>query len=127
MNPMVIAALIGLAPSLISLLFGGKNSDKTQTVTENVSTPPRGIQDPTLGLLLPYMTSTLLGGMNQYSGAGMPGGIGSNSPFGGDIMNILMQNWPDFLNAYKTGGNQAKQRIPYNPKVMRRDSIRREA
>lgn len=110
----LISILAGLAPSLFGMLFGG-GGDKTQQTTQTTVTPPRGIQDPTLGLLLPYMSSMMTKGMGIYGNAGMPGGQSFNTPFGGDIMSILMQNWPQLLAAYQKP-NQLTTPSTFNPK-----------
>lgn len=121
-DPGTAMLIASIAPTLLSLLFGGKKSE-TQNVTQTTVTPPRGIQDPTLGLLMPYMSDMLLRMMGSYGGAGMPGGKSFNSPFGGDIMQILMQNWPDLMAAY--GNGSATKRIGYSPNVVRRDTLGR--
>lgn len=109
----LIPLIAAVAPSLLGMLFGGGNKDNTQTSTQTTIAPPRGIQDPTLGLLMPYMSSMLTKGMGIYGNAGMPGGQSFNTPFGGDIMSILMQNWPQLMAAYQ----KPKVSTPaFNPK-----------
>lgn len=124
MDPGTIYLIAAIAPTLLNLLFGGNKSQAgTQTVVQKTETPPRGIQDPTLGLLMPYMSDMLLRMMGSYGGAGMPAGKSFNSPFGGDIMGILMQNWPDLMAAYKN--RSTSNRLGYSPNVVRRDTLGR--
>jgi len=117
MDPWTAIALI--APTVLDLLFGSKGKSQTQEIKQTTITPPRGIQDPTLGLLLPYMSDMMTRMMSIYGGAGLPSGLSYSSPFGADIMRVLSQNWPDILRAYQSQGKTVN-RIPARSDIERR-------
>lgn len=99
MNPMIGAALISLVPALADLLFGNKN--QSQEVVTKTETAPRGYQSPLIGLMDTTIGSSLLSGLQNYSGAG---GGATFSPQISDILNLLSGETTDLIKGYQTGG-----------------------
>ena len=98
MDP-ILALLLGLGPGVMQMLLGG-NQPQQQQQTSTVTQDPTGYQSPILGLLDPLMFQSILQRLQQFSGAGMPGGVGGTSPAINDILNLLGGEWGGLLDQY---------------------------
>ena len=98
MDPVIIAALISLAPSLLGFLFGGKDQ---QTQTQTTVAPPTGYQSPSLGLLDLLMQGTLGKNLSLYGGAGMPGGQTIAPSYLQDFLDLIGSSYTDLQGKYQ--------------------------
>lgn len=106
MDPIIGGALIGLLPSILSLLFGGgksKPQQQTQTTTSETTNPK--YRSPALGIMEPAILNMLLGNANAMGGFGMPGGVSRFGPdfssMMGDIVKLLGKEWPTIMSEYQ--------------------------
>lgn len=95
--------LTAFGPGILQMLLGG-NKPQEQQQTSTVTQQPTGYQSPMLGLMDPLMFESILRRIQQFSGAGMPGGVGGTSPAINDILNLLGGEWGGLLDQYKGQG-----------------------
>lgn len=105
----LLPLLTAFGPMILGMLFGG-NKPQEQRQTTTTTQDPTGYQSPMLGLLDPFMMESLLQRIQQFSGAGMPGGVGGTSPALNDILNLLGGEWSGLLEGYKGLGGPSKPR-----------------
>ena len=102
--------LTAFGPGILQMLLGGNKPQEQKQLTTTTQ-DPTGDQSPLLGLLDPFMMESLLGRIQQFSGAGMPGGVsGGTSPALNDILNLLGGEWEGLLEGYKGLDGPSKPR-----------------
>ena len=107
MDPTIIAALIQIAPSILKMLFGGKDEQAQRQLTTTTA-PPMGYQSPTIGLQDLLLQQALGQNLQMLGGAGMPGG-GTIAPyFLQDFLSLIGSNY-EALSKKTKGGSRTTE------------------
>lgn len=106
-HPLIGAALIGGAFSILGKLFGGgssSSSNKTATTTQTTTSTPTGYQSPVLGLMDLNVGNMLGQNMIRSANWGWPEGKGLDTSFAKSVVSLLGGEGQKLLDLHARGG-----------------------